>query len=96
MFDPPERVTTYQTVKNTNETVRIQYEIYMGSPIVSIRAYRGHKFTGKGISLNPALMLELLPEVEKAVNEFKTALLIQYGAEAVAETAKIASLSRHT
>jgi hypothetical protein len=88
MIESTSRVTTYQTAKNLTETVRLEYEVYMESPIVSIRSYRGDKFTGKGISLHPALMLELLPEIEKAVNEFKAVLLMQYGEEAVAETAK--------
>ena len=89
MIESSSRVTTYQAAKNTNETVRIEYEIYLGSPIVSIRAYRGDKFTGKGISLNPALMLEILPEVAKAVHGFKTELVELYGEQAATETAKI-------
>jgi hypothetical protein len=88
MIDSLSRATTYQAQKNSNETVRIEYEVYLGSPIVSIRSYRGDKFTGKGISLEPSLMLSILPEVEKAVHEFKAIMVMQYGEEAAAETAK--------
>ncbi len=61
----------------------------MNSPIVSIRSYRGDKFSGKGISVHPALMLELLPEIEKAVHEFKAVLLEQCGEQAAEETVRI-------
>jgi hypothetical protein len=89
MIESSSRITTYQTKKNSNETVRLEYEVYMESPIVSIRSYRGNTFTGKGISLHPALMLELLPEIEKAVHEFKAVLMTQCGEQAAEETVRI-------
>ena len=53
--------------KNSLESVQISHEIHMKTPLVSVRSFRGKNFTGKGISLQPDVFAEVLPEIAKAI-----------------------------
>lgn len=62
-----DRIIIFRTKANRFETVEVSHEVYLNTPIVSVRRYRGDKFTGKGISLQPDHFEQILPEIVKAI-----------------------------
>jgi hypothetical protein len=69
-----DRVTTYSVKKNRFENVHVSYEMSFNTPVVSVRSFRGDKFTGKGLSLQPELWEQLLKEIPKAIHALRTKL----------------------
>lgn len=68
------RTIIFKTKANRFETVEVSHEVYLKTPLVSVRRYRGDNFTGKGISLQPDHFEKLLPEIVKAIQSLRLEL----------------------
>jgi len=90
-----DRVTTFCIKKNRFENIHISFEVAYSTPVVSVRSFRGDKFTGKGLSLQPELWEILVIEIMKAVHGLRCKLADDGVADAPAKTiTKISKNSR--
>lgn len=75
-----DRVTTFSMKKNRYLTTHVSHEVAFKTPVVSVRCFRGEKFTGLGVSIQPEQWDILLPEIAKAVHALRTKLASEDGA----------------
>ena len=80
-----DRVTTFSAKKNRFENIHVSYELCHNTPVVSVRSFRGDKFTGKGLSLQPELWELLHGEVEKAIRTLRQKLVEDAGVGEISE-----------